>query len=99
MVIFDVTGATAQMAVERLGNRLLEICSRHRLLRQTLQQNLPLVQKAGGAISTLKREMLNESFLQNRKLAVLRMAFDCADGLAVEVHRRNHTGRHGMARS
>src|SRR5262249_57778989 len=95
---FDVTGATAQMPVERLSNGLLEIRSRHRLLRQTFQQNLSLVQKAGGAISTLKREMLDESFLQNRKLAVLRMAFDRTDGLAVEVHRRNHTGRHSMAR-
>jgi hypothetical protein len=73
LVIPDVAGATAQVTVERLGNRLLEIWSRHRLLRQTLQQNLALVEKAGGAISTLKREMLNESFLQNRKLAVLRM--------------------------
>src|SRR5215475_5555970 len=75
------------MPVERLSNGLLKIRSRHRLLRQTFQQNLPLVQKAGGAISTLKREMLDESFLQKRKLAVLRMAFDRADGLAVEVRR------------
>src|SRR4051812_1702010 len=97
-MIFDVTGAAAKMAVERLGNGLLEIRSRHRLLRQTFQQNLSLVQKAGGAISTLKRKMLDESFLQNRKLAVLRMAFDRADRLAVEVRRRDHTGRHGVAR-
>src|SRR5262245_50870996 len=86
------------MPVERLGNGLLEVRSRHRLLRQTLQQNLSLVQKAGGAISTLKREMLDESFLQNRKFTVLCMAFDCADSLAVELRSRDHTGRHGLAR-
>src|SRR5689334_20148584 len=86
------------MPVKRLSNGLLEIRSRHRLLRQTFQQNLSLVQKAGGAISTLKREMLDESFLQNRKLTVLCMAFDRADSLAVEVRRRDHTGRHGLAR-
>src|ERR1700756_5929696 len=85
------------MPVERLGNGLLEIRSRHRLLRQTFQQNLTLVQKTGGAIAALERKVLNESLLQNRKLAVLRMTFDRADGLAVEVHRRNYAGRHGMA--
>src|SRR5262249_58323670 len=77
---------------------LLEIRSRHRLLRQTFEQDLTLVQKTGGAIAALKCKMLDESLLQNGKLAVLRMAFDRADGLAVEVHRRNHTSRHGMAR-
>src|SRR5262249_60807362 len=77
---------------------LLEIRSRHRLLRQTFEQDLTLVQKTGGAIAALKCKMLDESLLQNGKLTVLRMAFDRADGLAVEVHRRNHTSRHGMAR-
>ena len=56
LVIFDVAGATAQVAVERLGNGLLEIRARHRLLRQTLQQNLALVQEAGRAIAALKRK-------------------------------------------
>src|SRR5262249_52740544 len=97
LVIFDVTGATAQMAIERLGDSLLEIRSRHRLLRQTFEQDLTLVQKTGVAIAALKCKMLDKSLLQNGKLTVLRMAFDRADGLAVEVHRRNHTSRHGMA--
>ena len=87
------------MAVERLGNRFLEIRARHGPLRQTLQQNLPLVQKSGSAIAALEREMVDESRLQCGQLAVLRVAFDGADRLAIEVSRRNHTGRHGMARS
>src|SRR5262245_50734383 len=86
------------MTIQRLGNGPLEICPRHPLLRQTLKQNLPLVQESGRTVAALEREMLNEGFLQNRKLAVLCMAFDRTDGLAVEVYRRNYTGRHGMAR-
>ena len=79
LVIFDVAGAAAQVAVERLGNGLLEIGARHRLLRQTLQQNLALVQEARGAIAALERKVLDERLLQRRKLAVLGMAFDGAD--------------------
>src|SRR3981189_2877989 len=42
--------------------------------------------------------MLDESLLQSRKLAVLGMAFDGADRLAVEARRRNDAGRGGVAR-
>src|SRR5262245_39547968 len=86
------------MTVERLGDGFLEVGSRDRLLRQTLEQNLALVQESGRTVAALESEMLDERPLQRRKLAVLRMALDRADGLAVEVHRRNHTSRHGMAR-
>jgi hypothetical protein len=61
--------------------------------------NLTLIQKTGGAaIAALERKMLDESFLQNRKFAILRVAFDCADSLAVEVRSRNHATWHGVAR-
>jgi len=97
-VIFDVAGATAQVAVERLGDGFLEIRSRYRLLRQTFQQDLTLVQKTWSAIATLERKMLDESFLKNRKFAILRMTFDRADGFAIERNRRNNAGRAGVAR-
>src|SRR6185295_790640 len=54
LVIFDVPGAAAQMAVERLGNGVFEIAARHRLFRQSLQQHLTLVEKSGGAIAALE---------------------------------------------
>src|SRR5712671_4746687 len=98
LVILDVAGATAEVAIERLGNRSFEIGARHRLLRETLQQDLALVQEAGGAIAALERKMLDESRLQRRKLAVLGVAFDGADRLAVEARRRNDAGRGGVAR-
>src|SRR6516164_6382112 len=37
LVIFDVPGATAEVAVERLGNRSLKLLARHRRLRQALK--------------------------------------------------------------
>ena len=61
LVIFDVAGAAAQVAVERLGDGLLEIGARHTLLRQALEQNLALVQEAGGAIAALERKMGDET--------------------------------------
>src|ERR1700719_1029116 len=63
LVIFDVAGAAAKVSIERLGNCFLEIRPRDRLLRQPLQQNLTSVQKTRGAITALKREMLNKGFL------------------------------------
>src|SRR6266478_9902494 len=98
-MIFDVAGATAQVPVQRLSNGFLEIRSRHWLLRQTLQQNLALVQEPWGAIAALKSKMLDESLLQNRKLAILRKAFDGADRLTVEARGRNDAGRAGVARA
>src|SRR4051812_43699670 len=58
LVIFDVTGAAAQMTVERFGNRFLKIGARDRLLRQTLEQNLALVEEAGRTVAALKGEVL-----------------------------------------
>ena len=57
LVVFDVTGAAAQVAVERLGDGLIEVGPRDRLLRQTLEQNLPLVQETGGTVAALKSKM------------------------------------------
>ena len=42
--------------------------------------------------------MLDEGLLQHGKLAVLGVAFDRADGFAVETRRRNDAGRAGVAR-
>src|SRR6267142_7061511 len=74
LMVLDIAGATAEVAIEGLGNRFFEIGARHRLLRQTLQQDLALVQEAGGAIAALERKMLDECLLQSGELAVLRMA-------------------------
>ena len=41
---------------------LLEISARHRRLGQTLQQDLPLVQEAGGAIAALEGEVPMKAF-------------------------------------
>src|SRR5450830_637851 len=86
------------MAVERIDNGFLEIGTRYRLLCQTLKQNLALVEETGGTIAALESEVVDESFLKNRKFAVLRMAFDRADSFAVEARRRNDAGRAGVAR-
>src|ERR1700741_1662963 len=85
------------MAVERVGDGLLEVCPRHRLLRQTLEQNLALIDEAGGTVAALESEVLDERLLQRRKLAILRMAFHGANRLAVEAHRRDDAGRAGVA--
>jgi hypothetical protein len=61
------------MAVERLGDRLFQIGARDALFRQPLEQHLGFVEKARGAIAALKGEVLDEGFLQSRKLAVLGM--------------------------
>ena len=53
------------MAIERLGDRLLEIGARHRLLREALEQYLALVDEAGGTVTALEREVLDEGLLQN----------------------------------
>src|ERR1700730_14590680 len=98
LVIFDVAGATAQVTVERRGNSLLEIGAGDGLLGQTFQQDLTLVQKTRSAIPALKSKMLDESFLQNRKLAVFRVAFDRSDGFTVEACRRNYAAGTGIAR-
>src|SRR4051812_3492580 len=63
LVIFNVAGATAQMAVKRLDNGLLEVGTRHGIFCQALQQHLPLVQETRGAVAALECEMLDEGFL------------------------------------
>src|SRR5262245_12887057 len=65
LVVFDVAGAAAQMTVKRLSNGLLKVRPRHRLLRQTLEQNLALVQESGRTVAALERKMLDEGLLQN----------------------------------
>ena len=95
-MIFDVTGAAAQMAVERFGNRFLKIGARYRLLCQTFEQNLALVEEAGRTVAALKGEMLDERFLQSGKFAILGMALHRADRLAVKICRRNDTGWAGV---
>src|SRR5262249_5497451 len=77
---------------------LLEIGTRHRILRQAFQQHLAFVEKAGRTVSALERKMLDEGLLQDGKLAVLRVAFDRADRFAVEARRRNDAGRDGVTR-
>src|SRR5262245_546336 len=85
------------MTIQRLGNGLLKICPRHALLRQTLEQNLALVQESGRTVPALERKVLDEGLLQNGQLAVLRMAFHRADRLAVEAYRRSDAGGSGVA--
>ena len=78
---FDVAGAAAEVAVQRLGNRLLEIGPADRRLRQALEKDLALVEEARRAIAALESEIINESLLQRSELTVLRMAFDGANYL------------------
>ena len=66
LVIFDVAGAAAEVAVERLGDQAFEAVARHRRFRQPLEQDLALVQEAGGAVAALEREVLDEGLLQRR---------------------------------
>src|SRR3984957_19663935 len=91
-MIFDVAGAAAEVTVKRLGYGLLEIRAGDRRLRQSLEQDLALVEKTRGAIAALEGELGDKSLLQSRQLAVLRMAFDRADGLAVEACGRHDAG-------
>ena len=74
LVIPDVTGAAAEVAIERLANGLFKVGARHTFFLQPLEQHLSFVEKARGAIAALESEMLDEGFLQDRKLAVLGMA-------------------------
>src|ERR1700736_6639796 len=56
LMIFDVAGTAAEMAVERVGDGFLQLRALDRLFRQALQQHLGLVQEAGGAVAALERE-------------------------------------------
>src|SRR6185436_6324855 len=76
LVVFDVSGTAADVAVERLGDGSLKFGTLHRRPRQTLQQDLALVEEASGAIAALKGEMLDKGLLQPGKLAILRMSFN-----------------------
>src|SRR5258708_7069086 len=99
LMIFDVAGAAADVSVERLSNGLFEFSPRHRRFGEALQQHLALVQEAGRAIAALEREVLDECPLQRCELAILRMPFDGANGLAIKTHRRHDAGRAGETRS
>ena len=54
------------MAIERFGDGVFEISALHGRLGQTLQQNLPLVEEARGAIAALEGEVPDEGLLQRR---------------------------------
>src|SRR5580704_2952978 len=97
-MIFDVAGAAAEVTVQRLGNRLLEIGPGDRRLRQALEKDLALVEEARRAIAALEGEIINKSLLQRSELTVLRMAFDGANRFAVEACGRDDAGRARIAR-
>src|SRR5271168_823027 len=98
LMIFDVAGAAAEVTVEHPGYGLLEIRAGDRCLRQSLEQDLALVEKTRGAIAALEGELGDKSLLQSRQLAGLRMAFDRADRLAVEACGRHDAGWARVAR-
>src|SRR5215216_3887637 len=60
LVVFDVTGAAAEMAIERFGDGVFEISALHGRLGQTLQQDLPLIEEARGAIAALEGKVPDE---------------------------------------
>src|SRR5271156_4037412 len=93
LVIFDVTGASAKVTVERLGNGRLEIVARDRLFCQTVEQHLPLVQKTGRAIAALERKVFDKALLQSRDNTIFCVPLDRADGFAVEVDRSDDASR------
>src|SRR5437588_13131111 len=70
LMIFDVARATAEMAVQRLGDGFLKLGARHALSRQTFEQHLAFVEEAGRAVTALKGKMIADSYLQNRTHAV-----------------------------
>ncbi len=84
-MVFDVTGAAADVPVERLADGVLEFVTGHRFSRQPLQQDLGFVEEAGGAVAALEREVIDEGFLERGQLAVLGVAFDGPDRLAVKT--------------
>lgn len=86
-MILEVAGAATQMPVKRLGDPLFKARARHRRPGQLLEQHLPFIEKTGGTVTALEREMPDEGLLQRRQLAVLGVALDRADGLAVEACR------------
>jgi hypothetical protein len=83
-MIFDVAGTT-QVAVEFLGDDLLEIGASDWRLRESLAQDLALVGETGGAITALEGEVGDEGLLQDRQLAVPGIAFNRADRLAAKL--------------
>src|SRR4051812_50222102 len=85
------------MTVERIRDGLLQRLARDRCPRQALQQDLALIEEAGGAIAALKGEMRDERLLQGRELAVPRVPLDGADRFAVEIHGGRDAGRAGGA--
>src|ERR1700686_239841 len=97
LMVLDIAGAAADVPVEGLLDGFLQLSACHRLLCQTLQQDLALIQKAGGAIPTLECEVLDEGFLQNGELAIPCMTFDRADFLAIKADRRYDAGRADVA--
>src|ERR1700751_4130307 len=98
-MIFHIPGAPAKMAVERFRDGCLKVLASDRRARQPLEQNLSFIEKTRSAIAALKREMLDESLLEDGQLAVLFVPLDGTHLFAVEVHRRHDTGRTGVARS
>src|SRR3954454_22733992 len=97
LMILDIAGAAAEVPVEGFSDGFLQLGACHRLLCQALQQDLALIQEAGGAIAALEREVLDEGFLQDRELAIPGMTFDSADCLAIKAYRRCDAGRAGVA--
>src|SRR5947209_1665064 len=85
------------MSVERIRDGLLQCLARHRRARQTFQQHLALVEEAGGAVTALEGEMVDEGLLQHRELAVPSVPLDGADRLAVKIHGGRDAGRGGGA--
>src|SRR6267142_3886705 len=97
LMVLDIAGAAADVPVEGFRDGFLQLGAWHRFLCKTLQQDLALIQEAGGAISTLECEVLDEGFLQDGELAILRVTFDGADCLAVKAYRRYDAGRASVA--
>src|SRR6187431_1955694 len=99
LMVFEVAGAAADMAIERFSDGVFEISALHGRLGQTLQQDLPLVEKARGAVAALEGEVPNEGLLQRREFAISGKPLDRANGFAVEAYRRGNAGRTGVARA
>src|ERR1700733_36799 len=102
-VVADITGAAAQMAVECVGDDLLDILAGDWLPLELLKQDNRFVDEAGGTVTALKRIIfqkgilhLSEFYLDTVRITH-RVAFDSADAFAGEQVRACDTGAHGFA--
>src|SRR4051812_45279119 len=91
------------MFLQRRGHRGLDLSTRHRRARESLDQNGGGIDEARGAVAALEAEPVEEGLLQRGERGDLALvvpagdAFDGADALAVEEASAGNAGPHLLA--